>query len=150
MKIENVIVSAFPGTGKSHLVSTREDILDLDSSDYNWLSDGVTMNPAFPSNYMSDMYDNMNGQMYDIIFVSSHQIVRNALIEAELPFTLIYPDRSLMDEYINRYKARGNSESFISALEANWDKWIDECENLDVYYVQKIKLDSGMYISDLI
>ena len=64
----------------------------------------------------------------DIIFISTHESVRNALKEAGLEYTLIYPDGSLKEEWIRRFKERGSSDGFIQTVEENWDAWIDQME----------------------
>jgi hypothetical protein len=35
----------------------------------------------------------------------------------------------LKQEYIERYKQRGSSDSFINLISENWDNWITELEN---------------------
>ena len=75
------IISAFPGTGKSvyhekHPLTT----LDSDSSNFSWIEvDGVKLrNPQFPENYIEHIKKNIG--IYDFIFVSSHSVVREALV----------------------------------------------------------------------
>ena len=84
----------------------------------------------------------------DIICISSHNIVRNALVEKDLPFTLVYPDRSLKEEYIKRYKDRGNNPVFVKLLENNWNIWMDDMENQKG--CDHIRLKSGQYLIDVI
>ena len=31
------------------------------------------------------------------------------------------------NDYIQRYRNRGNSESFIRKVDTNWNEWINEC-----------------------
>lgn len=78
---------------------------------------------------------------------SSHDVVRNALIKNEMPFTLVYPALSLKAEYLKRYKERGSPQGFIDLLDKNWDKWVGECAALDNKYVTKVELKAGEYIS---
>lgn len=86
--IETKIISAFPGTGKSWLFKNYPGLfLDSDSSDFSWTSPGVR-NPDFPSNYITHIKQNIG--KYKKIFVSSHDVVRKALVENGIPFTLVY------------------------------------------------------------
>lgn len=140
MEKQTRLISAFPGCGKSHLFKNKgtRAILDSDSSKFN--------KDYFPENYMQHIKNNMGKA--DIICISSHDVVREALLENKLPFTLIYPDRSIKKEYIQRYKDRGNEESFVKLLENNWEEWMDGMENQKG--CDHIKLQKGQYLSDVI
>ena len=121
------IISAFPGTGKSvyhknHPTTT----LDSDSSNFSWVEvDGVKLrNPQFPANYIEHIKENIG--KYEFIFVSSHAEVRNALKDNCIFFYWITPVPERKEEFIQRYKDRGNQEGFIKLLEGNWEKWMNE------------------------
>lgn len=134
------LISAFPGCGKSHLFRNPGGrvILDSDSSQFN--------KDYFPENYLQHIKNNMGKA--DIICISSHDVVRDALVENELPFTLVYPDRSIKEEYIQRYIDRGNEDSFVKLLQENWDNWMDGMETQKG--CDHIKLQTGQYLSDVI
>lgn len=124
------IISAFPGTGKSYYHKLHPDTtLDSDSSNYSWIrkvgKDNIR-NPDFPNNYITHIKDNIG--KYDFIFVSSHQEVRKALLDNCIFFYLIYPDRSRKEEFIGRYKKRGNNSCFVKLVSENWEEWIRNCE----------------------
>ena len=55
----------------------------------------------------------------DIIFVSSHDVVRQALKDNNMFYYLVYPCRCIKDEYLQRYKDRGNNNSFIEFIDRN-------------------------------
>jgi hypothetical protein len=102
-------------------------------------SDSSTFDKTeFPQNYIEHIKQKM-AEGCARIFISSHKQVRD---------TLIYPDKSLKQEYIDRYKERGNSESFISLLETNWDNWIDEC--IAQTGCTHIVLSSGQFVSNVV
>lgn len=146
---KSLIISGFPGIGKSHffrlMKNSGKKILDSDSSLFSWIEKGVR-HPDFPQNYIDHIKENVYKS--DIILVSSHNNVRDALVENEIPFVLIYPDRKIKDEYINRYKVRGSDDNFVKLLEKNWDNFIDDCENQ--IGCKKIIIKSGEYLSDKI
>jgi hypothetical protein len=60
---------------------------------------------------------------------------------------LVYPNRDIKDEYIQRYKDRGNNDAFVDLLDKNWDNWMDEMDNQEGCY--KVKLNSGQYLTDV-
>ena len=138
--VETLVVSAFPGCGKSHLFRNKGEkkILDSDSSTFD--------KSQFPQNYIEHIKSNI-GEV-DIILVSSHKEVRDALVNESIDFTLVYPRKDIKDEYIQRYIDRGNDGKFVELLKQNWDNWTDELENQEG--CEKIELESGQYLSNVI
>ena len=123
------IISAFPGTGKSYYHKKYpETTLDSDSSNFSWATkNGLTIrNSDFPNNYIQYIKDNIG--KYEFIFVSSHKEVRDALKDNCLFFYLIYPDNDKKEIYLQKYRDRGNAESFVKLLDENWNEWIKQCE----------------------
>ncbi len=39
---------------------------------------------------------------------------------------MVYPDDRRKDEFIERYKNRGNNEKFIELVSNKWDDWMKE------------------------
>ena len=135
-----IVISAFPGCGKSHLFRNKGDnhILDSDSSKFD--------KSQFPQNYIEHIKSNIG--VADMILVSSHKEVRDALVDNGIEFTLIYPNKSIKDEYIQRYVDRGNEDKFVDLLKNNWSNWIPELEQQEG--CKKIELKSGQYLSDVV
>lgn len=137
------VISAFPGTGKSHFYNSEYPpdghpiMMDSDSSKFD--------KSNFPSNYIRHIVSELGKQQY--IFASSHNEVRQELVKNQIPFLLVYPNVSLKYEYITRYVERGSPNSFIELIDNNWNNFIDDMQN------QKgcihIVLQSGQFISDL-
>lgn len=61
---------------------------------------------------------------------------------------LVYPSIELKDEYIDRYKKRGNNKLFITLIQDNWDEWIKELKDSKVE--RKIELKTGQYLTDYV
>jgi hypothetical protein len=144
---ETLVISGFPGIGKSYLHKLNEKmiILDSDSSEFSWIEEGVR-HPDFPNNYMEHIKSNIG--KVDNIFVSSHEVVRRALEENGIKYLLVYPSVSLKDEYIQRYRGRGSSEGFIDFINSNWEKFIRDIEKET--FPELIKLYSGEYLIDVL
>jgi hypothetical protein len=140
------VYSAFPGCGKTtYFNTTYKKVLDSDSSKFD--------KSNFPENYIEHIWMNVHDPSVDKILVSSHKDVREALVNKGIPFVLVYPDKSLKDEYIQRYKERGNNEAFVELLDKNWDLWIDEMDQMEFPEGQtlyKVKLGSGQYLTDVL
>ena len=87
------VYSAFPGVGKTtYFNKTKLYVLDSDSSKFD--------KKKFPDNYIQHIERNIQDPNVDKILVSSHKDVRDALVARGINFVLVYPDRSLKDEYI--------------------------------------------------
>lgn len=144
-----VLISGFPGVGKSTLVSTTNEhiFLDSDSSNFSWSNkEKRERNPDWPQNYIE--YINANRDKADGIFISSHKEVRDALVNAGMKFTLVYPSLDMKDEYIGRYVARGNDPQFVELLKANYDTWIQELMTQEG--CDHVVLQPGQYLSDVV
>jgi hypothetical protein len=137
------IISAFPGTGKSYYYGKYPNTtLDSDSSNFSWVKDEngnntKERNPEFPQNYINHIKENIG--KYKYIFVSSHKEVRDALLDNCLFFYLVYPSENRKDEFLERYRSRGNDEKFIKLISDNWEKWVREiywinngCEKIEM------------------
>jgi hypothetical protein len=136
------VISAFPRTGKTVYFqrSKFKKVLDSDSSKFD--------KQYFPENYIEHIKASLNDRSISKIFVSSHKTVREALVKHNIAFTLIYPRRELKEEYIERYKQRGNTPEFIALVDKNWDSWIDELDNQEE--CDKITLKAGEFIGDVL
>ena len=78
-----ILISAFPGMGKSYAYNELKDkirVLDSDSSKFD--------KSDFPRNYIEHIKNNIQNQ--DIIFISSHKEVRDALEDENINFDLFY------------------------------------------------------------
>jgi hypothetical protein len=140
------VVSGFPAVGKS--VLTKESdliVLDSDSSMFSWIREGER-HPDFPENYIAHIKENIGKA--DYILVSSHDIVRKALEENGIDYTLVYPSIELKEEYLERYRSRGNDDKFIAFIGGKWDDFITDIENET--FPKKVKLSKGQYLSDVL
>lgn len=121
-----LVVSAFPGCGKSTLHRKHPEISDSDSSQFD--------KSQFPQNYMAHIQDRVKRGL--CTFVSSHDVVRKALVEAYVPYILVYPQLDCKDEYIRRYIERAGTGGlmnedetpFADLVAKNWDDWIIQCQ----------------------
>lgn len=153
--MKTIIISAFPGMGKSYAVEhlPQYKMLDLESSNYSWIktNDGKVRNPLFAQNYIDTIIKIRSQGLYEVVFVSSHKIVRQALQNHKIYYYLVYPDISLKDQYIRRYRERGNEQEFVELLEQKWEQWISQIQhNHDNKYCYKTKvLESDFYLTKL-
>lgn len=137
---DGMVISGFPGVGKSTLVkkAAKDKVTIHDSDSSTFAKD------SFPGNYVKHIKDILEKK--ENILISSHKEVRDALIKEEIPFLLVYPDKSLKDEYMKRYEERGSGEKFLKLLDENFNEWVKECDELDSPLVTKVVLKKGEYL----
>ena len=155
---KTIVVAGAPGVGKSHLFSEAEkrdlSIRDSDSSQFSWLQPGVR-NPDFPYNYMEHLRS-LLGEV-DVVCVSTHHEVRNALVAAGIEFKLTYPGPGQKDEYIKRFRDRplkpgedqAARDKFVALMNAHWEEWIDK-QLPTQEGCAHVVLQKGEYLSDRI
>lgn len=89
-------------------------------------TDIMVRNPEFPANYIKHIKDNLD--KVDIIFVSSHLKVREAMTEAGIEFVTVYPDNSMLNEWVGRMYRRGNDKAFIDFQIDYWDEFTNNIQ----------------------
>ena len=150
------IVSAFPCCGKTYYFENKKDlvVLDSDISNFSWIKDEngnntKERNPEFPNNYIEHIKENIG--KVDIIFVSSHKVVRDALSESGLNWSLVIPKKECLSSWVGRAYMRGSSDGFIKIIIDNWDNWLDEIEKdkmNDLHVDMICYLNHNEFISD--
>lgn len=135
-----IIVSGFPGIGKSWLKSNT-DLAVSDSDSSKWSKSN------FPDNYLKYISDLYLSKNFDVILVSTHSDVRAGMARLNMPFFLIYPSLECKAEYMERYKQRGSPEGFLQLMDKQWENFVEGCmeQNGCVHIV----LDAGEYLSDV-
>ena len=124
-----IVVCGFPGVGKSFYTEhSKVDACDSDSSSFSWASEGVR-HPNFPNNYMAHIKSMRD--KHDVVFASTHENVRKALSEHEIPYYLVYPSPRLKNQYMHSYILRGSPEGFIKLMNEQWDSFISSCAQDD-------------------
>jgi hypothetical protein len=152
-EVKTLVISGFPGVGKSGFAEYNKDkkVVDLDGlrvNEYNWIqtSSGRSRNPDFPMNYVRETKKLMGTA--HAIFLSSHQELRDALVKENVPFKLVYPAKSMKNEMIERYKKRGSAPAFIKLMEDKFDEFVGQCEAQKS--AEHVVLKPGQYLSDVI
>lgn len=141
------VISAYPACGKSYIYNhyNSDDliILDSDSSKFSWIyENGVKTdkrNPNFIQDYVAHIKENIG--RVDIIFVSSHKEVRQALRDNKILYYMVYPSLDMKEEMLERMKQRGNDEKFIAFQREHYDEFINEIE-------EECKKYHGVYFDD--
>ena len=142
---KTLVISGFPGIGKSDLFKKAIDneiiVVDSDSSKFSWQQLNVTRNPDFPNNYIQHIKSQIG--FVDIILVSSHIDVRQALSDEYIFTYVIYPAENLFDEYIERYIQRGSPEKFVQFMRENFKTFVKELDAENLPRQNKLKIYRG-------
>ena len=160
-----LVISAFPGCSKSTICKNAEQ---YGLKHIEVLPDGVvdvpipgeTLVPVFdsdsslfdkehfPANYIEHIKEVLSNCPNVVIMVSSHDNVRKAMAEAGIPYTLVYPQRELKGDYLERYEGRGSPEAFVNMMDNKWNDFIDSAESDPSQ--DHIILSEGEYLVDRI
>lgn len=133
------IIAAFPGTGKSYYASRTSGVADSDSSTFS-------RGPEWPANYIAHIRELLAEGA--TVLVSTHVEVRQALEEAGLFFTLVYPEFNCRIEYVDRMRRRGSPAALVEVVITNWNRWLTDCR--DQRGCDHIILGPGEYLTDVI
>ena len=164
-----LVVSATPGTGKSTITKnaekyglkhchvhfdehTKEYELTVPSGDLVPVFDSDSSlfdKSAFPGNYIKHIKEVLSKFPDVVIFVSSHDNVREAMAEAKIDYVLAYPERELKGDYLERYKERGSPEAFIKLMDDKWNDFLDSCLD-DKGATRHLVLSEGEFLVDVI
>lgn len=154
-----LIISGFPGVGKSHtekeyLNKESQVCIDFESTEFKYLvnkNEDKCIHPNWPANYINsikslsdDSYNEYPNLKY--IFITSHKEVLQGLVNATIPFIIVAPEYNLKDEYIERYKERGNDRIFIKHLSENWNTYHRDLESAQMPIIY---LKSNEYLVDI-
>lgn len=139
MTKETLVISGFPGIGKKESIATFSKMFSIiDLSPYSFSP-------------VRDHAERIKAAMdtHEIILVSTHYAIRNAMAENKIPYILVYPDVNLRTEYVGRFYIKGEDNKTISNLADNWYTWVSNCET-DTTAKKKIVLGSTEVIDKVI
>lgn len=150
-----IVIAGFPGIGKSTLFNNAGTILkvtDSDSSLFSWtiVKGEKVRNPEFPANYIKHIKEALAN--FDIVLVSTHADVRNALDAAKICYALVYPSVDSKLEYIERYAKRGSPAPFLKLMDDKFVDFVKECDDhsYDSDYACAFPLEVGEFLTDVL
>ena len=111
-----MIICGFPGTGKS-VMARYSKWVDLESTPFrkNWRL------YAEVARHMSD-----HGHT---VMVSTHPELLDELEQLEARYTVVIPDTTDVQTYMDRYEKRGNTPEFCKRVYDNWHVWLESIIN---------------------
>lgn len=160
----DLIVCAFPGTGKSTAYADHEflptyqrmsrtnpddpitgDRILYDSDSSNFPKEG------FPQNYLDYIVSCRNKADYVVQFVSTDDTVTAGLGERLVPHLIVYPRAEDKEIYMARYRERGSPEPFITLMDQKWDDFMVSVRKAAEHPLAcGIELKPNDYLSDVV
>lgn len=167
--MEKILIMAYMGTGKTKLENMYSNVVDFDFQDYKYIYDESirhlpleqrkgsvnlrTENPNYPKNFITDAVKLLNeGKLVVSPFID-HVFKAYASDEfkskiGDVRIILVCPTRDNFDEYIDRFRQRGNSEEFINRRKKEFPDLLDLFEKANVK--EKIIIKKGQYLSQVL
>lgn len=125
-----MIVIGYQGIGKSSIAGRDHKYIDLESGNF-WV-DGKRADDWYKP--YCQIAEHLSQQGY-IVFTSSHEVVRNQLINSNEVVVLVYPSLNLknlwIDKLENRYRETGLEKDYKALMNAKdrYDENIQELAN---------------------
>ncbi len=120
--MEKIIIASFAGTGKTFLANKYSNVIDLEPANYKWCTDSIItekdkgklkeIQKEWPQNYVNKIIEELNN--YDIVLIGLNRDARNLLYEMGYEYYICFPAADRKEEYIQRYRNRGNGEEFLT------------------------------------
>ncbi len=165
--MEKILIMAYMGTGKTELANKYGNVVDFDFQDYKYIYDESirhlpleqrkgstnlrTENPSYPQNFLTDAVQLLNegkvvvSPFIDHVFMAYDNSNLKSQVK-DLRVILVCPTRDNFEEYVERFKKRGNSNEFISRREKEFSSLIDLFEQANNY--ERIVMKPGQFLSD--
>lgn len=175
--MNNILIFAGSGTGKTKAVNDYKNVVDIDTIDYMFsynkklygelnteelknLINGWLTNPA---NYQkkSIKFKRISGGIRLMLAISK-ALKNNTVLVPLIPDTyksmrsafkkarkiFVFPEKDNFEEYAERYRQRGNNENFINVRKEEFYEMHDLLEADQ--NIEKIFIPKGKYLSDIL
>lgn len=152
-----ILIGGFKAIGKSTLSKKYSNVIDLESSNFEYIIDeniknipveqrkglkNRIKNPEYPLNYYNELISNKKRNNV-VLFACKTEVV-DLLNKNNINYYIVYPEEKMLEEIIERCKTRGNNEEFVSRVK-------------EVYYAdfpkdfeKVIWLQKGQYLEDVL
>lgn len=165
--MQKILILAYMGTGKTELENKYDNVVDFDFQDYKYIYDESirhlpleqrkgnvnlrTENPNYPKNFLTDAISLLNegkivvSPFIEHVFKAYDSLEFNSSIK-DVRVILVCPTLDNFDEYVERFKQRGNGSEFIARREKEFSSLVELFQKSDNY--ERITIKPGQYLSE--
>lgn len=165
--MEKLLIMAYMGTGKTELENKYDNVIDFDFQDYKYIYDESirhlpleqrkgsvnlrTENSNYPNNFLQDAIKLLNegkivvSPFIDHVFRAYDSSDFKSKID-NVRIILAFPTRDSFNEYVERFRQRGNSSEFIARREKEFPSLADLFEQADNY--ERLTMKPGEFLSE--
>lgn len=153
---KGIIIAGFSGIGKTTLAKKYKNVIDLDASEYAYDETDILdvdiekrkgeyrkPNSNWPYNYIEAIKKAVDD--YDIVLVWDREDIIKEYLKNKLDFMICYPSKNDLENYVQRYKNRGNSDKYIKM---KLNQYNDRIKLYNTLNVQKIILNNNETLED--
>lgn len=164
-----LLILAYMGTGKTELGYRYNNVIDLDFQDYKYIYDESiknlpleqrkgstslrTENQEYPNNFINAVLTELEtnkivvSPFIEHVFkaIDSEKFKRNA---KDIRIILVFPMSNNFDEYVDRFKKRGNSEEFILRRKKEFKSLIELFDKASNDDYEKIIIKQKQFLSE--
>lgn len=154
-----MIIAGFQGIEKTILGKKYSNVIDFDAMLYMYdLTEnqkkmsyeeikGIDKirNKNYPENYIKEILKIQ--KEYDIVLISPHKKLLEELNRRKIEYTVAFPMKECLEEYIERYKRRGNPKIYLIKRKNSFLKQIEYLENSKC---EQWRLKQGEYLEDIL
>lgn len=153
---KGIVIAGFSGIGKTTLANKYKNVLDLDVTQFVYDDSDILHipfekrkgmkrkhNPLWPQNYINALKEAQ--KEYDVVLIWDREDIIKEYINNEIEFILCYPSKDDLNNYIQRYRDRGNREKYIKWKLEQYDDKMRLFKSLNV---EKIILTNNQTIED--
>ena len=149
---KQIIVDAFPGTGKSSLGRKHPHVLDMEAGPFKAFDGyhGLSLkereklkgsglrkrNPNFPQNFLEQLKVKAKSGEYDVILIGMSTWVEHFtkfyfdyFRDNNMQYILAMPSEHMLDELRERAKSRGNQERMLKSFQYKYDTINSLCKS---------------------
>lgn len=151
-----MIIAGFPGVGKTNLELKYENVIDLDKEYIFDLTEEQKMmdfeelkgidkpfNKDWPFCYIKEIYKKI--KEYDIVLICQEKNLLLELDRQNVDYIVAYPQKDCLNDYLERYRKRGNSEEYLKRKKKSF---YIEIDYLSRNTNRKWILEKGEYLED--
>lgn len=168
-KKNRLLILAYMGTGKTELEHQYKNVIDLDFQDYKYIYDKSirhlpleqrkgqtslrTENPNYPNNFINAVLTEFEqgkivvSPFIEHVFqaIDSDAFKRNA---KDTRIILAFPMSDNFEEYVERFRKRGNGEEFIARRRKEFASLVELFNNASNEDYEKIVIKKNQYLSE--